>query len=385
MNRRTQIALSRTRTHDGRRRRRPAVVLGAAVSALALVAGCGSGQGGDAGQGDSGALQVVTSTDVYADIVSTIGGDLVEVTPIIDDPTIDPHSYEATAQDQLVLSRADAVVINGGGYDEFVEMMLAAADSQPPVVSAVEVSGLESAGEAGHDHQHGDEAGDEDGHEHGDEAGDEHSHEHDHGDGAGDEHDHEHGEEAGDEHNNDHDEHAHDHGAFNEHVWYSIPAMENLTAAVAEELTSLLPDDAGAIQANAEALTGELETLHERLHGIEEEHAGTVVGVTEPVALYLFEDMGLENAVPEDFIYAVESGGDVPPLVLRDALETAQSGDLRLLAINTQSAGPEAEDLRRAAEESGTPVVEVVETLPEGLTYAVWMNDVITAVEDALG
>lgn len=385
MNRRTQIALSRTRTHDGRRRRRPAVVLGAAVSALALVAGCGSGQGGDAGQGDSGALQVVTSTDVYADIVSTIGGDLVEVTPIIDDPTIDPHSYEATAQDQLVLSRADAVVINGGGYDEFVEMMLAAADSQPPVVSAVEVSGLEGAGEAGHDHQHGDEAGDEDGHEHGDEAGDEHSHEHDHGDGAGDEHDHEHGEEAGDEHNNDHDEHAHDHGAFNEHVWYSIRAMENLTAAVAEELTSLLPDDAGAIQANAEALTGELETLHERLHGIEEEHAGTVVGVTEPVALYLFEDMGLENAVPEDFIYAVESGGDVPPLVLRDALETAQSGDLRLLAINTQSAGPEAEDLRRAAEESGTPVVEVVETLPEGLTYAVWMNDVITAVEDALG
>nr|WP_277925519.1 zinc ABC transporter substrate-binding protein [Sediminivirga luteola] len=381
--------MSRTRTHDGRRRRRPAVVLGAAVSTLALVAGCGSGQGGDAGQGDSGALQVVTSTDVYADIVSTIGGDLVEVTPIIDDPTIDPHSYEATAQDQLVLSRADAVVINGGGYDEFVEMMLAAADSQPPVVSAVEVSGLEGAGEAGHGHEHGDEAGDEHGHEHGDEAGDEHSHDHDehshdhddheHGDGAGDEHDHEH---VG-EHN--HDEHAHDHGAFNEHVWYSIPAMENLTAAVAEELIALLPDDADAIQANAEALTGELETLHERLHGIEGEHAGTVVGVTEPVALYLFEDMGLENAVPEDFIYAVESGGDVPPLVLRDALETAQSGDLQLLAINTQSAGPEAEDLRRAAEEAGTPVVEVVETLPEGLSYVSWMNDVIASVEDALG
>nr|WP_272905498.1 zinc ABC transporter substrate-binding protein [Sediminivirga luteola] len=341
-----------------------------------MVAGCGSGQGADAGQGDSGALQVVTSTDVYADIVSTIGGDLVEVTPIIDDPAIDPHSYEATAQDQLVLSRADVVVINGGGYDEFVEMMLAAADSEPPVVNAVEASGLEGADDAGHDHEHGEEAGDE--HEHGEEAGDEHSHDHD---------EHEHGDEAGDEHGDDHEghDHEHDHGAFNEHVWYSIPAMENLAAAVAEELTALLPEDAGTIQANAEALTGELETLHERLHGIEEEHAGTVVGVTEPVALYLFEDMGLENAVPEDFIYAVESGSDVPPLVLRDTLETAQSGDLQLLAINTQSAGPEAEDLRRAAEEAGTPVVEVVETLPEGLTYAVWMNDVITAVEDALG
>ena len=44
---------------------------------------------------------------------------------IITDPSADPHSYEANAQNQLALSKADLVVENGGGYDDFVDTMLA--------------------------------------------------------------------------------------------------------------------------------------------------------------------------------------------------------------------------------------------------------------------
>jgi zinc/manganese transport system substrate-binding protein len=94
-----------------------------------------------------GAVAVVTSTNVYGDIVEQVGGDLVDVTAIIDDPSADPHSYEASAQTQLALSKAALVVENGGGYDDFVDTMLDAIDNEPVVVNAVEVSGKDTGGD----------------------------------------------------------------------------------------------------------------------------------------------------------------------------------------------------------------------------------------------
>src|SRR5690606_37325092 len=125
---------------------------------------------------------------------------------IIDSAAQDPHSYEATVQDQLALSRADIVIENGGGYDPFVDTMLSAVDSDGIVViSASEVSGLMPG------------AAD-------DQAVDDHDHDH------ADEHDHDHA-----------DEHAgHDHvEGFNEHVWYSFDAMDRLAHEIAHELGNL--------------------------------------------------------------------------------------------------------------------------------------------------
>ena len=117
-------------------RRSHALVATLPLSAL-LLAGCG-GESTAAGDGDG--TTVVTSTNVYASIVSAIAGDAVEVEPIIDDAAQDPHEYEATSRDQLTLSRADMVVMNGGGYDSFVTTMLNALDTEPAVVDAVSVS-----------------------------------------------------------------------------------------------------------------------------------------------------------------------------------------------------------------------------------------------------
>ncbi|RHA41032.1 metal ABC transporter solute-binding protein, Zn/Mn family [Cellulomonas rhizosphaerae] len=94
-----------------------------------------------------GTVAVVTSTNVYGDIAEQVGRDLVDVTAIIDDPSADPHSYEASAQTQLALSKAALVVENGGGYDDFVDTMLDAIDNKPVVVNAVEVSGKDTGGD----------------------------------------------------------------------------------------------------------------------------------------------------------------------------------------------------------------------------------------------
>src|SRR5699024_12449537 len=103
-----------------------------------VLSGCGSGASG----AESGELSVVTSTNVYADIVSQIAGDFADVTAVIDDPNQDPHSYEATTQDRLKLSKADLVVENGGGYDALMTTMLEASGAELDTLDTVPISGL---------------------------------------------------------------------------------------------------------------------------------------------------------------------------------------------------------------------------------------------------
>lgn len=108
----------------------------AAVSGL-LLAGCSASP-----VVPDGRLSIVASTDVYGSIALAVGGNLVDVISLIDDPAQDPHSFEANARVQLELSKADIVIENGGGYDDFVDTMLASnAKSQLTVLNVTTISG----------------------------------------------------------------------------------------------------------------------------------------------------------------------------------------------------------------------------------------------------
>lgn len=314
-----------------------------AAGALVLSA-CGS-QSGDSGDDK---LNVVTSTNVYADIAQTVGGDAVDVTPIIDDPSKDPHSYEATTEDQLKLSKADVVVQNGGGYDAFMTTLLEASDSKPEVVDAVSISGLPGSEGLGNEP-------------------------HDHG------HDHEHGEEGHEGH-----DHGHEHGAFNEHVWYSVPTMIKLVDEVAATMSEKSPEHKDEFEKNADDLRGNLEDLNTKITDAKSQNEGKKAAATEPVPLWLFEDMGLEPATPPEFLSAIEEGNDAPPLVFKKAQDQLKNKEVVILGYNTQATNEQAESLKKAAEEAGIPVVDMAETMPKGSNYADWMSGYVDEVNSAL-
>jgi zinc/manganese transport system substrate-binding protein len=85
-------------------------------------------------------VPVVASTDVYGAIVQAVGGDRVTVTSLINDPAVDPHSYEAPPAAAAAVARARLVVVNGGGYDEFAERITPGPGAA--VIDVVELSGL---------------------------------------------------------------------------------------------------------------------------------------------------------------------------------------------------------------------------------------------------
>ncbi|PKY71052.1 ABC transporter substrate-binding protein [Brevibacterium ravenspurgense] len=332
----------------------------AAIAAAAglVLAGCGTGDAESTGSGDK--LKVVTSTNVYADLASQVAGDAADVEPIISDASKDPHDYEATSNDQLKLSKADVVIVNGGGYDAFMTTLLEAADKDPKVVNGVEVSELPGAEENSanepHDHDHGEEG---------------HDHDHDHGEEG---HDHDHGEEG----------HDHDHGAFNEHIWYSVSAMKNVVDSIEETLSEEDPDNKAAYEENADKLQGELDGLMKKADEVKKTGEGKKSAATEPVALWLFEDLGLETITPQKFLSAVEAGSDAAPVVLKQAQDQVKNKEVAVLGFNPQAVNEQAETLRKSADDAGVPVVELPETLNEGETYVDWMGSHIGDVEKAL-
>ena len=88
-------------------------------------------------------ISVVAGENFWGNIVSQLGGSHVRVTSIIDDPNTDPHEYESSAKDAAAVARADLVITNGLGYDDFMTKLLSASPkSSRVVITAATVLGI---------------------------------------------------------------------------------------------------------------------------------------------------------------------------------------------------------------------------------------------------
>jgi zinc/manganese transport system substrate-binding protein len=68
---------------------------------------------------------VVASTDVWGSVASAVAGDHATVKSIVTSAVDDPHSFEASPADAAEIADASLVVYNGGGYDHWVDDVLA--------------------------------------------------------------------------------------------------------------------------------------------------------------------------------------------------------------------------------------------------------------------
>ncbi len=111
-----------------------------AVAASLALSGCSASEQVRWSAG-SGEIKIVASTNVWGSVANLVAGDLATVDAIIYNTNQDPHSYELTARDQLLINNADIVIMNGGGYDDFIQQAVD-ADSTPAItVNAFMASG----------------------------------------------------------------------------------------------------------------------------------------------------------------------------------------------------------------------------------------------------
>jgi zinc/manganese transport system substrate-binding protein len=100
-----------------------------------LIAGCAGGdRSAGSGAGAQGAtLDVVATTTQVADFARVVGGDRVRVTSLIK-PNVDAHDYEPSPADIDAVARADVVLKNGAGLEEWLDDTISSSGFAGPVV-----------------------------------------------------------------------------------------------------------------------------------------------------------------------------------------------------------------------------------------------------------
>jgi ABC-type Zn uptake system ZnuABC Zn-binding protein ZnuA len=101
------------------------------VALAAILTACGASAGSSAPPSAGspaitpgpGAIKVVTTTTVFADIVQSAGGTRVDARSIIP-PGVGPEDYEPKPDDARSLATAQLIVSNGVGLDDFLDRLL---------------------------------------------------------------------------------------------------------------------------------------------------------------------------------------------------------------------------------------------------------------------
>lgn len=113
------------------------------IASTALT-GCG-------GSAHPRAATVVASTDAWGSVARAVTGRHVAVKSILSGADEDPHSYQASPSDAAAIIDAALVVYNGGGYDPWVDQVLATHRSVKSV-DAYSFLGRTNAGDPPNEH-----------------------------------------------------------------------------------------------------------------------------------------------------------------------------------------------------------------------------------------
>jgi zinc/manganese transport system substrate-binding protein len=100
-------------------------------------------------------VRVVASFSILGDLVKNVGGDRVEVTTLVG-PNGDAHVYQPTPAAARAVGRAQLVVVNGLGFEGWMDRLIQTSGYKGPVVVATRGIKLrELTGEEKEAHKHG--------------------------------------------------------------------------------------------------------------------------------------------------------------------------------------------------------------------------------------
>ena len=166
-------------------------------------------------------LKVVTSFTILGDMARNVGGERVALTTLVG-PDGDAHVFEPTPADARALAEADLVIVNGLGFEGWIDRLVKASGYKGPVIVASEgIAALKAEEEHGHGH--------------------------------GDAHD-------SDEKAEKHEDHHHE-GEFDPHGWQDLANGRIYVANIARALAAADPAHADDYRRRADAYDDKLVAL----------------------------------------------------------------------------------------------------------------------------
>jgi len=99
-------------------------------------------------------LSVVSSFSILADITTRVGGERIKVHTLVGRDA-DAHVYQPTPADARMIAEAQLVVVNGFGFEGWIDRLVKSSGYRGPIVTASRGVNALTRTEGG-DHQHGD-------------------------------------------------------------------------------------------------------------------------------------------------------------------------------------------------------------------------------------
>jgi zinc/manganese transport system substrate-binding protein len=175
------------------------------------------------------------------------------------------------------------------------------------------------------------------------------------------------------------------HGAdANPHLWYDVPRLPTLAAAIERGLATADPGHAPAYRLRLNRFDASLAPLRQAVAAIARQFAGIPVAYTEPVPGYLLTAADLRNIAPSAFTRAIEDGTEPAPAAVAAMTHLMTDRKVRVLLYNDQTVSPITSRVRSAAQAAGVPVIGVSETLPAHTTFQAWQVAQVEALRAAL-
>jgi zinc/manganese transport system substrate-binding protein len=171
----------------------------------------------------------------------------------------------------------------------------------------------------------------------------------------------------------------------NPHLWYDIPRVPTVAAAIAAALEKAAPQDAATFKANLSTFDASLAPIDATLASIRAKFHNAPVAYTERVPGYALAVAGLDVVTPSGFARAVEDGTDPSPADTLAMQRLLDGRDINVLLYNVQTVTPVTTQIRSLARQHHIPVVGVSETMPAGVaSYQQWQQSQLTALLHAL-
>ena len=202
------------------------------------------------------------------------------------------HDYQLQTRDMVTLEGADALVINGGGMEQFMDKVMTLRADLPVINASEGIEMLPSESE--HDHD-------------------------------------------------DHDDHDHEGEVMNAHVWLDPSLAIVQVRNIAEGLANADPEHADAYRSNAEAYILKLEQLRAEMAEQLAPYAGREIITFHEAFTYFAEAFGLHVAG----VIATEPGEEPSTRDIADTCDLVNTLGIRTLFVEPQYPQKAAQTIAR--------------------------------------
>jgi len=236
-------------------------------------------------------LQVVTSANFLYEFTQTIGNEIIDVSLLVP-MGVDPHDWEPTIRDTERLQRANMIIINGIGYEHWIDS-LDTSGYQGIIVDT-------SDGILIDDEKHDDE-------KHDDEKHDDEKHD-----------------------DEKHDDEKHDdekHGNLDPHIWLNPVYAQLQVKNIANALSNSDPENKKYYQSNAEIYITELDSLDSKIRN-DLSNCRTDFITFHNAFSYFSKEYGLTQ---HTIISSNDSHGEVTPKTLENIISLAKELNIKVI------------------------------------------------------